>query len=79
MAKENKVSIFLNKIRGFNTSICKDFHVGENSGFFEANGLRYSYTIDKSGYISEKIELRYSSANVDTLDKFNMMISGNFK
>jgi hypothetical protein len=78
---ENRVALFMEKIRGFNTSGCSDYKITENSGYFVRNGLRYSYEIETGGYISEsiKVDTTCNLSNVDTLGKFELMTTGNFK
>lgn len=69
--RENKVNLFLDKIKSIDTSKFDDSFVSEKSGHFVCNGLRYSYTIE-NGFISENIQVHYSCKK--NLDSFLNMI-----
>lgn len=69
--RENKVNLFLDKIKSLDASKFDDSFVSEKSGHFVRNGLRYSYTIE-NGFISENIQVHYSCKK--NLDSFLNMI-----
>lgn len=73
-----KVAAFIAKVQKIDTTACKDFRIGDNSGYFVRNGLRYSYQITGSGNVSETLEVDYRIGG-SKLDAFNMMVTGNFK
>lgn len=74
--RENSAGAFLNKIRQIDTTKCKEFRIGEKSGYLVRNGLKYSYEISESGYISEKLAVHYSTGS--TMETFLKMSEGNF-
>ena len=74
----NKVNNFLAKIREFDVNEFSDYKITDKSGYFVKNGLRYSYQINKGGYISENIEIACISTNLNALDKFKLMTQGKF-
>ena len=80
MAANNKVSAFMEKIRAFDVSGCTEYQINEKHGYFVRNGLRYSYEIGESGYISESIKIDYdvNLSKLETLEKFKLMTVGNF-
>lgn len=76
--REGKVSAFLEKVRGFDTSKCKDFRISDKSGYFVRNGLRYTYEISDAGTISENIRVDSSYLMESRLDAFSKMAEGNY-
>lgn len=55
--KNNKVKLFLAKLESINPGSCKIFNCNERKGIIKKSGFCYSYLIDPSGYIFEKIEV----------------------
>ncbi len=74
----NNVVAFLAKVRALDTTGCKEVRIGNDSGIIVKNGLLYSYSISRGGYISEKIEIAYTNSNLSTLEKFEKMAKGEF-
>jgi hypothetical protein len=62
----DKINNFLTKLNEFN--IEWDNYSGKSSGYIDKNGLRYSFRIDKNGYIYETIQIK-DSLNLETFLK----------
>ena len=64
--RENKVTLFMERIKSVDTSKFEESFISEKSGYFISGGLRYSYTI-VNGYISENLEIYYKcKKNLDS-------------
>lgn len=62
----DKINNFFTKINKFN--IEWDNYSNKSSGYIDKNGLRYSFRIDKNGYIYETIQIK-DSLNFETFVK----------
>jgi len=62
----DKINNFFTKLNEFN--IEWDNYSGKSSGYIDKNGLRYSFRIDKNGYIYETIQIK-DSLNLETFLK----------
>lgn len=77
--QQSKQDAFLSRLYSVDRAKFKSVNIESRRGYLEGNGLVFSYSIDASGYISQKIEVRhYVMADGDTLDNFLAMCNGTY-